>query len=178
MHVRRGRDVFNLATITIEFRNLTFAEGWGSFYHREKQAPALVRGLHQVDMPRFGLGVYLMGEPGECKSPRIVRARAGLQAHRHRDGFSAKEGRGFGEAIRESRDPERRHLRRNKVTTKPPAKKPRGDGSEVQAEPQRTSVWITWTCTWSTHHPRGIGARAPVPARHGRVPVQRLDPPP
>ena len=23
---------------------------------------------HQVKMPTFGLGVYLMGEPGECKN--------------------------------------------------------------------------------------------------------------
>ena len=24
--------------------------------------------MHQIEMPTFGLGVYLMGEPGECKA--------------------------------------------------------------------------------------------------------------
>ncbi len=33
--------------------------------------------LHQVDMPRFGLGVYLMGDPGECKSSVLYALEQG-----------------------------------------------------------------------------------------------------
>ncbi|MFL2493456.1 MAG: aldo/keto reductase [Candidatus Thalassarchaeum sp.] len=35
--------------------------------------------LHQVEMPTFGLGVYLMGEPGECKNSVLYALEQGYR---------------------------------------------------------------------------------------------------
>ncbi|MDP6662241.1 MAG: aldo/keto reductase, partial [Candidatus Thalassarchaeaceae archaeon] len=56
--------------------------------------------LHQVDMPRFGLGVYLMGEPGECKSSVLYALEQGYRLIDTAMAYGNEDE--VGQAIRES----------------------------------------------------------------------------
>ena len=57
-------------------------------------------GLHQAEMPRFGLGVYLMGEPGECKASVLYALEQGYRLIDTAMAYGNEDE--VGEAIRES----------------------------------------------------------------------------
>ena len=89
---------FNLATITIEYVSepksamepVTIANTSTSSGDR----------VHEIEMPVFGLGVYLMNEPGECKSSVLFALE---QGYRMIDTARAYDNEHeVGEAIRES----------------------------------------------------------------------------
>ena len=56
--------------------------------------------LHQAEMPRFGLGVYLMGEPGECKSSVLHALKQGYRLIDTAMAYGNEDE--VGQAIRES----------------------------------------------------------------------------
>ncbi len=57
-------------------------------------------GLHQAEMPRFGLGVYLMGEPGECKASVLYALEQGYRLIDTAMAYGNEDE--VGQAIRES----------------------------------------------------------------------------
>ena len=57
-------------------------------------------GLHQAEMPRFGLGVYLMGEPGECKDSVLYALKQGYRLIDTAMAYGNEDE--VGQAIRES----------------------------------------------------------------------------
>ena len=56
--------------------------------------------LHQVEMPTFGLGVYLMGEPGECKNSVLYALEQGYRMIDTAMAYGNEDE--VGQAIRES----------------------------------------------------------------------------
>lgn len=56
--------------------------------------------MHQVEMPTFGLGVYLMGEPGECKNSVLYALEQGYRMIDTAMAYGNEDE--VGQAIRES----------------------------------------------------------------------------
>ncbi|MED5452672.1 MAG: aldo/keto reductase [Candidatus Thermoplasmatota archaeon] len=56
--------------------------------------------MHQVEMPTFGLGVYLMGEPGECKNSVLFALEQGYRMIDTAMAYGNEDE--VGQAIRES----------------------------------------------------------------------------
>ena len=114
--------------------------------------------LHQVDMPRFGLGVYLMGEPGECKSSVLYALEQGYRLIDTAMAYGNEDE--VGQAIRESGIP------RDDIFVVTKLRQPHANSHEETVQRCQQSLenlGLDYMDLYLVHAPpKDIGARAPV----------------
>ncbi len=114
--------------------------------------------LHQVEMPTFGLGVYLMGEPGECKNSVLYALEQGYRMIDTAMAYGNEDE--VGQAIRESGIP------REEIFVVTKLRRPHANSSEETMERCQQSLenlGLDYMDLYLVHAPpEDPDARAPV----------------